>query len=512
MKPRFAALLIALLAVAAVAPLGSASSQPDPLCPVCGDGFEDAAGEHGYELTVTETTTTIAVDQDGDATWTVRNRVANDRALNRLRNDSALLDHMAFEALDSSNSPLSNRAWNAEASVGEDGVVTVRFRMRDAATRTPGGVLRVDYLNTGTGISKKIEENDTLRITGPEGYAVTHAPAESRIVDGTAQWTGSEYFGSHESVTLAPADGTATTLWTNLSLALWTGGVVFDNLGQLFPALLLFGVLLSAVVAGGKFTDRRLRRSMGKREVAALALALLFVLSLSSWLVRVATVIAIVVGALLVPLRNRTPTVDNAAAALLVFGVAAIVYPIYDSPSQFTGPLLPSVHFSVVGVGLLYLLTGVLARGTRFFEERMGRFERLFVPLAVVPAMSLVLFLSTVTSSASGTVTVVERLLYAFEGALLALPVGLFLPIGFLSHGESERETAALAVGIFAAYLLHVSLSVGITTPLVGMGAGLEPPLMGLLGLAIIAFGLPLYFLGRALAVSSKGDGHAERL
>lgn len=475
MNSRSTILLVALLALAALAPAGSASSPPEPVCPVCGDGFESVAVGHGVGLQVTEATTTIEIEENGDATWVVRNRVEDEHALDRLRNDSTLLEQLVSEALREPDGVWS-RTEEIETSTA-DGVVSIRFRVSDFVTRTPGGVLRVDYLNAKSGIAKKIEENDTLRVTGPDGYAVTHAPTEGRVADGEVTWTGRTSYGQRDTVVFGTGDGMAADLWTTLSLALRIDGVIYGNLVRLFPALLLFGVLVTGFAVERRFDVGGNVRSLHRRD--------------------------------------RTQTVDRTAAVLLAFGVIAIVYPVYESPAVFVGSLHPpAVHYSVLGVGLLYLVTGTLTRYVGLFDDRDQPFEALFMPLAVVPTMFVLLFLGTDPTPDYGTVTTVERFLNAFEGALLPLLVGLFLPLGYRSRTDTEGETMALAAGIFATYFLHVSLSTDVAKLKLRMGIGtsseFDVVLMALFGLTIVAFGLPLYHLGRVLPTQNSGSSSGE--
>ncbi|MFC6726650.1 hypothetical protein ACFQE1_20225, partial [Halobium palmae] len=122
------AALLALVLVGSVAP-ALASSPPGPICSYCGDSFEETAAYHDVDLTVEESRAVIRVRADGNATWTVENRV-DEGGAERLRENPAILDELTGR--------------NVETGVAEDRpVVTFRYERPGFARRTLGGALVV---------------------------------------------------------------------------------------------------------------------------------------------------------------------------------------------------------------------------------------------------------------------------------------------------------------------------------------------------------------------------------
>ena len=72
-------LLISVVALSVFGP-SAAAPPPRPLCDACGDAFERTAEAHGVVLTVERSTATVAVHENGSATWVVRNRLADSPA------------------------------------------------------------------------------------------------------------------------------------------------------------------------------------------------------------------------------------------------------------------------------------------------------------------------------------------------------------------------------------------------------------------------------------------------
>lgn len=263
--------LTTLLLVSSVALPALASPQPEPVCGPCGGGFELAIDRHDVDATVVESTAEVRVHDDGSATWTVRNRLANQSTADELRNRSDAL----LSALEYANrrSVVEGPFTNAAARV-ENRTVVLSFEDRYATTEMPGGVHVVDYSHSGGADSWYVLTADRFTLVGPEGTEVTNEPAGATVQGRNATWHGNASASMweapmvEEDTYVAFAEpSAATTVLTTVALALATLPTVVDVLTAFhLPASVLFGLLFAGVGAVSRSLSRRVD---DQRQVAA---------------------------------------------------------------------------------------------------------------------------------------------------------------------------------------------------------------------------------------------------
>lgn len=254
--------LTTLLLVSSIALPAFASPQPEPVCGACGGGFELAIEREDVDATVVESTAVVRVHDDGSATWTVRNRLANQSTADTLRNRSDAL----LTALEYANrrSTVEGPFTNASARV-EDRTVVLTFEDRYATTEIPGGVHVVDYFHSGGADSWYVLTADRFTIVGPEGTDVTNDPADATVEGRNATWNGNASVSMWEApmvdedTYVAFAEpGAAATALTTVALALATLPTVVDVLTAFhLPATVLFGLVFAGVGAGSRSVARR---------------------------------------------------------------------------------------------------------------------------------------------------------------------------------------------------------------------------------------------------------------
>ncbi|MFC4358550.1 hypothetical protein ACFO0N_11420 [Halobium salinum] len=174
-------LLVALLGtllVGSVTP-SVAAPPPAPVCGACGEPFESAADHRGVDLTVERSVATVAVHEDGSATWTVENRVGVDAA-DRLRANATLLDSVATDAVRNEQS--------VDASVAADRpVVTLTWTHEEFARRTLGGALLTTEFHPGWAYANYDGLGaDRLTVVAPESMHVDTTLDGGTIEDGEA--------------------------------------------------------------------------------------------------------------------------------------------------------------------------------------------------------------------------------------------------------------------------------------------------------------------------------------
>lgn len=440
---RRSALPLVLLLVAVLAVPAAASPQPTPVCQLCGSAFENAAGEAGADATVTNSTVLVQVHDDGSATWTVRNRLAD---ATPFREDSALLNRTARRLIDGQ---YGHPEGGTLVSARTDGdVVVLTVRDDDAATRR-AGLLVVDYLHD-EGYEPWYHVNaDRFTIRGPADTVVTNTP-DSGTVDGrSVAWdgnTGGELYESADLegspyVVFGPDDTTATQIRTAAAVALATAPIVFRGVQSfLVWQTALFALALAGVVA--------LLRS-----------------------------------------RPRSVAVNRLAAALVLLGALGAAVPAFThGPGWVTGPPLLAV-----GVGLLALTprTRALLRTAR--GQMLAALGVLAGSFALLVGVHAVTAPSRVTPAA-----------LALRATALAFPLAAMLPLGAVLDAARGRllRWGALAVVAFAAVPVAV---VGLVDPPGGLAGGLYA--LFLFGAAVVGplLGALLIVLGRSL-VSREAD------
>lgn len=226
-------LLLGLVAIAAAPAAGA--PPPEPFCTACGDAFESAAVEQDVNLTVDHSTVRIVVEDDGQATWVVRNRLADPDDAARLRADRALLLALTEDAQED--------VAFLGANVTDGGVVTARYRDDDFATRTAGGTLRSDVFTNLQG-SRTVYRlgADRLVVEAPEGMRVDWSVPGATVSDDGTRTTVTSY--EHGFVTFVPRDSSFGPLSSVLAVGSMASGAVTGStvLVLAFPALVFGGL------------------------------------------------------------------------------------------------------------------------------------------------------------------------------------------------------------------------------------------------------------------------------
>lgn len=301
-------LLLGFVAIAAV-PAGAAPP-PEPFCTACGDAFESAAADREVNLTVEHSTVRIVVEEDGQATWVVRNRLADADDAARLRTDRALLLALTEDAQE--NTELLG------ANITDDGVVTARYRDDDFATRTAGGTLRSDDFTDLQG-SRTVYRlgADQLVVEAPQGMRVDWSVPGATVSDGGTRTTVTSY--EHGFVTFVPRDSSFGPLSSVLAVGSMAGTALTGPTALVLalPAL-VFGGLIGAFA-------RMLRWQALSRPRLRTAAVLGYVTS--AW---VAVILAVLVSAGRFPVGGVTLSLLGAAAVFPLLGVALSRPPLRD--------------------------------------------------------------------------------------------------------------------------------------------------------------------------------------
>jgi hypothetical protein len=341
---RLAAGLLVALAVLTAAG-AAASPQPDPVCGACGSSFERVADDHGYDVTVTNSTATVRVHENGSATWTVTNRFDGGDADALAEPDTA--ESVARAAVrDGWGLPhvYADGSLTSE-SVSVDGrSVTVRFTDPDAGARRLG-TLVVDYFHSDGVRGGWILNVDEFTLVGPPTATVLNDPAGAidegyssgdvtAAVDGGRLTLRGSLDGGrgptfYEDLYVVYGDsGTADWRVTGAT-ALSTAPIWLGNLGTfVLSTMFVFAGVLFVGVAG---VDGLLSsgRAVSPQQVAALggiALAAVPVVPNGSWLVGVAAVYLVVGGAGTVAPRLLRSLRGTAALALASLVAVAGAY------------------------------------------------------------------------------------------------------------------------------------------------------------------------------------------
>ncbi|WP_137286096.1 hypothetical protein [Halorussus salinisoli] len=468
---------VALLVLAAVAPAATpASSPPQPLCPVCDDGFEQAADERGLNATVARSEAVVRVREDATGRWTVRNHLTNESVAERLRSDADLLDRIVRDALgDGYRKPDARRLSNVSARV-RGHIVTVTFSYSSFADRVGAGVLLVDYVHASGRESYGLDA-DRFTVVGPEGTRVVNdpelghvgeRPGSGRVGVDRVTWVShsdEEYrvdtYVEDTYVAFASDDGLVQQVALRIALASRGLPAVLNNLAVLLPAGL-------AVVVG-----------------------------LAGY--RAATVAG---------LRLRRP--ERVARAVFALGLLAIAHPFYAG----SVPLINDDITALSAAGTAYALVGASALvlvATRRWEsvrERpsrgpvRGRLSRpvpwwlLLAPAVATPPIGALLVTWLSYPDAPSAVS---------DTVLLGVPLAATLPLGY-AVGRGDAVSQRRAVGATVALVILVTTRfVSFTDPpAVGGLIALVGFVLAVLGLS---FGVPLYLLGESLARTVALDG-----
>lgn len=300
MRPRTTALLAVALLVLVATPAGG-MPPPEQVCGACGGAFEDAAADHGVGLDVAESTATVAVHENGSATWTVRNAVSPSSA-DRLRaNDTAA--RVAADLVDTDDL--------LAVDVADDGAVTIRYRVDDFAVRSVGGAMRVEFFREDFAVANYDSLGaDRLTLVAPDGMRVGRA-LPSASVDGREMTLTSYEPGTDSAfVTLVPRGALFGALLSLLAVAEVLAPVVARNVVRdVLPPLVVFGV--------GVAVDVAVLSRVGPRPAAVRRYATPALLALGAL-----AVVATLAGSVLPVLGGASPPVFGAGVGLLALGGA----------------------------------------------------------------------------------------------------------------------------------------------------------------------------------------------
>jgi hypothetical protein len=247
---------VVVASVLAVAAPTAAAPPPRPLCDACGDSFAETAAEHGLELAVDRSTATVVVHGNGSATWTVRNHLAGDAA-GQLRANATLLAAVGDAAM-----------WDATflgATVGDDGVVTLRYREAGFAERSVGGTLRSGAFTEAYGYRNLDGLGaDRLTVVAPEGMRVARTVPGATVSDDGSETTLTA-LERGAVVTFAPEGDRLGWLWSPLSVAALLGPALALNalLGIVLPSA-VFGLLVAALGGALSWVGTRHRRALAR--------------------------------------------------------------------------------------------------------------------------------------------------------------------------------------------------------------------------------------------------------
>lgn len=272
MSRAFAAVLAAVL-LAAVAGLvlpATASPQPTPVCPVCGQTIHED---------VTATDATLEVQGDGDVRWRVENEVREPTAADWRENRSAVR-RLVTARLDRRSGPPHEPTAVETALEGE--TLVVEFVDRGAA-RQRFGLFVLPYLH-GEGVQTRYVINaDEFAVEGPSGQEAVTEPAGATVEDGRVVWSGVAATGERvegAEVWAAPEPGDTYVVFGSGATA-GVRGSLATTVEPLVPALYgryVLGLLVVAGLTYGAYAlqGTRLEPSVVTGGVLATALAYLY--------------------------------------------------------------------------------------------------------------------------------------------------------------------------------------------------------------------------------------------
>jgi hypothetical protein len=245
MSSRRLALLLVLPLLASLPLLlgapAAGTPPPEQVCGTCGAAFEDAAAANGVSLTVERSTATVAVHENGSATWTVRNAVGSADA-DRLQSNGAA--ERVVADLRRADDPVA-------VTVSGDGVVTIRYRVDDFAERSVGGAMRVEYFREDFEVANYDSLGaDRLTVVAPEGMRVGKALPSASVEGREMTLTSYEPGVDSAFVTFVPRGSLLGPLLSLLAVAEVLVGVAGRHLlVDVLPPLAVFGVGVAGAVA-----------------------------------------------------------------------------------------------------------------------------------------------------------------------------------------------------------------------------------------------------------------------
>ncbi|WP_336330114.1 hypothetical protein [Haloarcula sp. CGMCC 1.2071] len=244
--------------LAAAMPAGAAPP-PRPLCDACGESFESTAESHGVSVTVTHSNATVAVTDNGSATWVVHNRLSNSDGVARLRANESLRTAIADRAM-----------WDTEllsANVSGDGVITLRYRETDFAEGSVGGAVRTGEFTEAYGYRNLDGLGaDRLVVIAPDGMRVGRAIDGATVSDDGQRMTMTE-LNDGRVVTFVPRDTAFGPVLSLLAVGTLLGPVMaVKALAYITLPAAVFTLLIGAAAGGVSWLDwdfKRVRDSAG---------------------------------------------------------------------------------------------------------------------------------------------------------------------------------------------------------------------------------------------------------
>lgn len=445
MPRRFALpLLCALLVLApagTAALVGSAtgSPQPTPVCNFCGTQFEEAASSTNTSVIVAESTAVVQVHDDGTATWTVRNRLAD--GADAFRDEPDTLDRTARALEGRRGLPRQVTAVSARV---EGDVVVITATQPDAAT-SHAGLLVVEFLHDRGGEPWYVVNADRFEVRAPEGQVVTNTPPAAEVSGASAIWTGNvdeEYYDAPDLegspyVVFGPDRGGLTGVRTAAAIGLATLPIALGAI-RLFVMLqtLAFGVVLAGVTLGVRSARPTIRLewlggaliTLGVIGTVAPAVA-----QGPGWVVG-PPLFALGFGALVSHRQWRTHLRSPAQQALggvgILLAVMVALAGWYTLMGVGSNPLARAVHLTVPALPFAALipLGGALTsrRAIAWGVVAVGAFVA--VPLAIIdlgnPPVGLAAGIMTTVMFALAVLTPVVGVLAVIVGLSLAHPPG----------------------------------------------------------------------------------------
>jgi hypothetical protein len=163
----------------------------------------------------------VTVHENGSATWVVHNRVVESDTAARLRSNETKLTVIADDAM-----------WDTEfldATISTDGVITMRYREPEFATRSLGGVLRSGVFTEAYGYGNLDGLGaDRLTVIAPNGTHVGWTVPGATVSDDGQQMTVTQ-FNKDGFVTFVPQDTVLGPLLSLLAVGSLLGPVMAIN-------------------------------------------------------------------------------------------------------------------------------------------------------------------------------------------------------------------------------------------------------------------------------------------
>ena len=402
----------------AAMPAGAAPP-PRPLCDACGDSFESTAEFHGVSVTVTHSNATVAVHDNGSATWVVHNRLASSDGAARLRANESLRTAIADRAM-----------WDTEllsTNVSDDGVITLRYREADFAEQSVGGTVRTGEFTEAYGYRNLDGLGaDRLVVVAPDGMRVGRAIDGATVSDDGQRMTLTE-LNDGRVVTFVPRDTAFGPLLSLLAVGTLLGPVMAVKALAYITLPAAVFTLLTGAAAGGvawvKWDFKRVEDSTGIAFAGVGALATVLSLLGAMGVLRLGGVaaplfgggIALFVCGLALSQRRvrertsyRTVVVGAAVGAGIALGTTIAAAPMVVRDG-FTPPVSTLL---VLGPGFVLLPVGyAVGHGNRRLAMKTAAVGFVLTMLPVLPVLPApfglgVLFIPVVTASAAAVAIV----------------------------------------------------------------------------------------------------------